>query len=88
MSKKVRFELNIAGLNELMKGAEMQACLQEAGEAVAEASGIECGVRVHIANYVAIANVYPDSEEAAHENYENNNLLHGLGSVGLNILMD
>ena len=80
---KVDFELNINGLRELMKGPEMQAALQEAGDAVASSAGGDYGVRVHVADYVAIANVFPDSQEAAKDNYENNTLLKALGSAGL-----
>lgn len=81
--KKVVFKLDIAGLRELMKGPEMQAALQEAGDAVASSAGGDYGVRVHVADYVAIANVFPDSKEAAKDNYENNTLLKALGSAGL-----
>lgn len=83
MAGKTKFELNLPGLNELMKSEEMNAALIEAGQAVASAAGSEYGVRVHDANWVSIANVYPDSKEAAKDNYENNTLLKALGSVGL-----
>ena len=83
MAKKVEFELDINGLRELMKGPEMQAVLQEAGDAVASGAGGDYGVRVHVADYVAIANVFPESKEAAKDNYENNTLLKALGSAGL-----
>lgn len=82
---KVEFKLNLPGLNELMKSPEMKACLEEAGTAVADAAGEDYGVRVHDADFVSIANVYPTSQEAAQENYENNTLLKALGSVGLNM---
>ena len=80
---KVEFELDINGLRELMKGPEMQAALQDAGDAVASYAGGDYGVRVHVADYVAIANVFPESKEAAKDNYENNTLLKALGSAGL-----
>ena len=80
---KVEFKLDINGLRELMKGPEMQAVLQEAGEAVASGAGGDYGTRVHVADYVAIANVFPESKEAAKDNYENNTLLKALGSTGL-----
>lgn len=85
MAKKVEFELDINGLRELMKGQEMQAVLQEAGDAVASGAGGDYGVRVHVADYVAIANVFPESKEAAKDNYENNTLLKALGSAGLSM---
>lgn len=79
----VRFELNLAGLNEIMKSSEMQGQLAQAGQAVASAAGAGYASSVHVADYVAIANAYPDSSEAAIDNYENNTLLKALGSVGL-----
>lgn len=79
MSAKV--ELNMPGLNELMKSEPIQEALTAAGEAVAAASGIECGVRTHVASWVAIANVYPASKDAAKENYQNNALVKGLGVI-------
>ena len=80
---KVEFKLDINGLRELMKGPEMQAVLQEAGETVASIAGDDYGSRVHVADYTAIANVYPDSKEAAKEVHENNSLLKALGASGL-----
>lgn len=80
---KSKVELNISGLREVMKSGEMQAALQTAGNAVANAAGGDFGVRVHQHTYVAIANVYPNSKEAAKKNYEENTLLKACGSAGL-----
>jgi len=77
------FKLNLPGLNELMKSGEMQAALQAAGSAVARAAGADYGVRVHEASWVAIANVYPASKEAAADNAKNNTLLKAVGAAGL-----
>lgn len=77
------FELNLPGLNELMKSQEMQAVLTQAGNAVASAAGGDYGVRTHVASFVAIANVYPDSAKAAKDNMENNTLVKALGAAGL-----
>lgn len=77
------FELNLAGLNELMKSAEMQSALNQAGQAVARSAGKDYGVRVHTASFVAIANVYPTSKEAAIENSKEHTLLKALSSAGL-----
>lgn len=82
MSKPV-FELNLAGLNELMKSPEMQRQLQQAGDAVAMAAGGDYGVRVHVASFTAIANVYPDSKESARDNYKHNTLVKAAHAVGL-----
>lgn len=80
---KTKFELNLPGLNELMKSDAMVSALEEAGSAVANAAGSDYGHRVHQASFVAICNVYPDSKQAAHENYQENTLVKALGSVGL-----
>lgn len=79
----VKFELNLKGLNELMKSSEMESALLEAGEAVANAAGADYGASVHQASFVAICNVYPNSEEAARENYEQNTIEKAVGMVGL-----
>ena len=83
MAKKVEVELNLTGLNELMKSSEMQSALQTAGNAVAQAAGKDYACQVDVINWIAIANVYPNSKEAAHENFESNSLLKAVGSVGL-----
>lgn len=83
MANDVKFKLNLAGLNELMKSAEMQSALLEAGNAVASSAGSEYAAEVHVANWIAISNVYPNSKQAAHENFKDNTLLKALGSVGL-----
>lgn len=80
---KVEFELNIGGLQEIMKSGEMQAALSEAGAAVANAAGADFGHRVHTASFVSLCNVYPESKAAAKENYETNALLKAAGAVGL-----
>lgn len=82
-SKSVRFDFNVSGINEIMKSGAMQAHLESAGQAVASAAGSDYASSVHQATYTAIANVWPDSADAAKENYESNTLLKALGSVGL-----
>lgn len=79
---KVNFRLDLKGLNELMKSKEMQTVLDQYGSKVSgkasNMSGAEYGYRTHVASFVAITNVYPDSKEAAHDNYKNNTLLKSL----------
>lgn len=84
----VTFELNMQGLNQLMKSDEMKSILQEAGDMVANSAsamthGEPYGVDVHDAQWVSIASIYGESEEAKRENYEKNILLKALGSTGL-----
>lgn len=85
MANDVKFKLNLPGLNELMKSGEMQSALLEAGQAVASSAGDEYAAEVHVANWIAISNVYPDSKKAANDNFRHNTLLKALGSVGLSM---
>ena len=83
MAKTVKFKLNLKGLSDLMKSGEMQSALLEAGEVVAKTAGDGFEAEVHTADYIAISNVYANSQEAYRENMKNNTLLTALGSVGL-----
>ena len=85
---KVKIELNLAGINELMKSPEIQEALTSAGDAVAQAAsgmagGEPFGVRTHLAKWVAITNVYPESKKAYRNNLEDNTLLKAVGAAGL-----
>lgn len=79
----VRFELNIKGLNEVMKSPGMQQQLQQAARQVCESAGSGYGSDVKIASYEAIAKIYPKSGKAGKDNSENNTLLRTLQAVGL-----
>ena len=88
MAANVEIKLNLLGLNELMKSPEIESALREAGEAVASkasavSEGAEYGVRTATARWISVANVYPNSEDAAKANYEDNTLLKAAGEVGL-----
>lgn len=80
---KIKFELNLAGLNELMKSDEMQAVLETACQRVQGSAGDGFGHRVGVASFVAIGNVFAENAEAAHKAYEENTLAKALGSSGL-----
>lgn len=80
---KVEFELNLAGLNELMKSPEMQAHLKQCGASVAGAAGREYETQTYVLNYVAVQNVWPASSKAALDNYRHNTLTKALGSTGI-----
>ena len=87
---KMNFKLDINGLRELMKSEEMQTVLTEAGDEVANiasnmSDGEPYGVRPHTASYVAIANIYPDSEAAAKMNSDMNIAVKALSSSGLSL---
>lgn len=81
----VDFKLNLPGLNELMKSGEMQSHLHKAGQAVASAAGSDYTSKTYVINWVAVENIFPASEKAARENFENNTLVKALGSAGLSM---
>lgn len=79
----VHFELNIRGLNEVMKSAGMKSYLQDVAGQVSTTAGNGYGSDVKTASYEAIAKIYPSSAGAAKDNSENNTLLRSLQAVGL-----
>lgn len=80
---KVKFELNLQGLNELMKSPEMQAALDAAGEHVASLAGTDYAASPNTGRYIGFSNVYPNTQKGARDNYKNNTLLKALSSSGL-----
>ena len=84
MAKKMKFELNLPGLRELLKSPQMQKMVKEKADGVAATatamSGEEYSSRGAVLYYTSVATAFPDSKEAAHDNYENNTLLKALGS--------
>lgn len=81
MSKST-VKLNLPGINEVMKDPEILAACEQAAREVGSISGIETDIESGTINYIAYANVYPATEEAAKENYENNSLLKAASSAG------
>ena len=80
------FVFNMSGLRELMKSAQMQSALQDAGDAVKNmADGSQAGYATdtHVAPYTAVCTVYPGTREAGLDNYLNNTLLKATQSSGL-----
>jgi hypothetical protein len=82
---KVDFELNLPGLNELMKSPEMQAHLEIASATVASIAGDGFGHRVGVADFTAIGNVFAESKEGAKRAYKDNTLVRALGASGLSM---
>lgn len=81
---KIEFKLNLAGLNALMKSAEMQAVLNSAASQIASAAGDGYEVEsAHPISFVAIAAVHARTFNARRENSENNTLLKAAGGVKL-----
>lgn len=80
---KTKFELNLPGLNELMKSPEMQACLDAAGEKVQRAAGEGYATSARTGRYIGFCNIYPDDSKAARDNAQNNTLIKALSTAGL-----
>ena len=79
----VKIELNLKGINELMKSDAVRGALHEAGKAVASAAGDGFETETHTAQFTAIENVYPDDPEAYYTNLKHNTLLKAAGQAGL-----
>lgn len=77
------FELNLPGLNQIMKSQEMQAHLQQACDRVAKAAGSGHGTRVGVASFTAIGNVFADNRDTAYDDLRHNNLTAALSKAGL-----
>ncbi len=78
----VRFELDLSGLNTLMKSGGMQSALDSAAKAVAQKAGSGYGTNTHVASFVAISNVYPITRKARKAAL-NNSLLKAASACGL-----
>lgn len=83
---KVKFELNLPGLNELMKSGAMQSILNEKGMTVASAANsmkqideAEYGMDTKTINWIAVTTIRADNGAAVADNYQNNTLLKALG---------
>ena len=83
MGNVVKFELNLPGLNELMKSAEMQAVLDKAGASVAKSAGNDYASSPKTGRWIGFSNVYPNSRKAAKENFEDNTLIKAISASGL-----
>ena len=71
----IKIELNDVGIQELLKSSEMQDILKEYGSQKAAEAGNGYSCAVHVHQKRAVANVYPDTDEARQDNYDNNTLL-------------
>lgn len=72
---KTKIVVNYAEVGALLKSSEVAAMVQKAASEVARNAGQGYGTRVHNSGQRQIANVFPDSAEAAKDNLENNTLL-------------
>lgn len=81
---KVKFKLDLSGLNQLMKSSEMQAVLNSAANQIAAAAGDGYEVETaHAISFIGIAAVHATTIEAKKDNSENNTLLKAAGGVKL-----
>ncbi len=81
---KIKFVLNLPGLNELMKSGEMQAALNSGAAQIASRAGEGFEVeKAHPISFVAIAGVHAASGRARRENSKTNSLLKAAGGVKL-----
>jgi len=83
---RVDFKLDIKGLRELMKSAEMQQILKEtvadvANKASMQTGGDEFGTAIVMGSYVAMGRVFPDSGSAVRAVYQDNVLEKSLNGL-------
>ena len=76
---RVRFELDRAGVRELMKSPEAMAVCKEYASAVRNRAGDGYEVDTYLGKTRANASVYAATYEARRDNYENNTLLKARG---------
>lgn len=81
---KVKFKLNLPGLNALMKSSEMQGILTDAATRIAGAAGDGYEVEgAHPIHFVGIAAVHAATPAARRDNDKNSTLQKAAGSVKL-----
>lgn len=76
---KVEIELNSAGIQELLKSAEIKGYCEELAREVANRAGDGYAVDSMVGKTRANASVYADTKEANRDNMKNNTLLKALG---------
>lgn len=79
---KVRIKLNLKGINEVMKSAEVQELLDSAAQQIAAAAGD--GYEIEPAKslrWIGLADVHAATPKAVRDNSENNTLLKAAGGV-------
>ena len=76
---KVRFELDRAGVRELMKSPEAMDVCKEYASAIRNRAGDGYEVDTYVGKTRANASVYASTYKARRDNYENNTLLKARG---------
>lgn len=75
---KIKFELNSAGVQELLKSSQMQAILEDYAQQTANRAGEGYSAETHLGKKRAYANVYAETRKAKRDNLDNNTLLKSL----------
>lgn len=70
-----RFELNYAGVGQILKSEEMQNVLQAKAEEICGRCGEGYSTDVKVLNTRAVASVFPETDEAYIDNLKHNTLL-------------
>lgn len=79
---KIKFKLNLRGLNDLMKSGEMQAILNDAAGRIASAAGNGYEVEsAHPLSFTAIASVRAATCDSYYDALENETLDKAIGGV-------
>lgn len=76
---KFELVLNDAGIQELLKGPEMQGILADIGRQKASAAGPGYASEVHVFSKRAAVHIFPTDYESSKDNYENNTLIKVVG---------
>lgn len=82
---KVEIKLNLPGINTVMKSEGVQNVIQSCGNAVANNAGDGYAADIKVGKWLAFCNVFPNSKDAAKDNFKNNSLLKALSSSGLKL---
>lgn len=72
--KVTRVELNRPGVQALLQGDAMQGIIGDHAEDKAREAGTGYRSEVHMGQRRCYANIFPDSKEAASDNFKNNTL--------------
>ena len=70
----VKIELDEAGIRELLQSDGMRAAVESAVAQKAQQAGEGYSHEVHSGQKRVYANIFPATQKAAHDNYENNTL--------------
>ena len=80
----VKFELNLSGLNEIMKSGAMQSLLYAAASGIAGVAGEGYKARpARLINFIAVSSVSPVTWKARRDNSRNNTLEKAAGGFHL-----